>query len=70
MKIKDFLIFTVLLVASNLFILCVHDLSHKYDDPPVSETAYDEAFELGKRVPAPWGADMFCKENPEKCGMN
>lgn len=73
MKTKDILIFLGLLIISDWFVLYVHDQTHKYDEPVVSTTAYDEdanKFELGEKTSQPWGASLFCKESPELCGMN
>jgi hypothetical protein len=35
-------------------------------DKPTTESEYD--FELGWPTYQPWGAEMFCEENPDKCG--
>ena len=81
MNYKNILIFIGLLLISDVFIYYIHEQSHKYDEPAVEATAYDnvlpyenitsgDVFELGPKTHQPWGASMFCKENPEKCGMN
>lgn len=87
MKIKEILIFTVLVFGASFVVDYIHDNFHNHyhhnedckgmhnhseyhgkTDTGIGSDDY--GFELGDEVDQPWGAEIFCEENPEKCGMN
>lgn len=73
MKIKDIVVIIGLIIASDFLVDYIHDNHHCPEQNLYEQQLNTEAesqFNIGPKTTQPWGARLFCEENPEKCGMN